>query len=99
MIYCLVLETSFYHLEQHLKQCSFPLLCKQFFIDDAVFSQLFFFPPELRDTCRSITFGAAFGVKLLTENMYVCVCEREKDTQADSLGRQNMLLKVAAQAP
>lgn len=53
--------------------------------------------PELRDACRSLTFGTAFGVKLLTENMYVCVCVREKDTQADSLGAQNMLLKVATQ--
>ena len=99
MIYCSVSETYFYHLEQQLKQCSFPLLCKQFFIDEAVFSQLFF-SPWIKGHLQKYNFWRCFWSKIV-DRKYVCVCvwEREKDTQADSLGRQNMLLKVATQAP
>lgn len=51
-----------------------------------------FFFPELRDTCRSVTFGTMFGVKLLKER------ERQRQRYTDrqtGAGRQNVLLKIA----
>ena len=85
MIYCLVLETSFYHLEQHLKQCSFPLLCKQFFIDDAVFSQLFFFSPWIKGHLQKYNFWRCVWGKIV-DRKYVCVCVWERERHS---GRQS----------
>lgn len=86
-IYCSVSEISFYHLEQHLKQCSFPLLCKQFFIDEAVLSQL---PlplprPRIKGRLQKSNFWHCVWGKIVDRKyVCVCVCERERHS-----GRQS----------